>query len=251
MNNLTLPTSELVSEACEQFDREDQTVEDALTELYGQYCLNITESHALLKVIALNCLYFTNIRSIAALREVANHICRNGDEIDAGLHEGLPTIVDKIARVTLNGKPYNFYSFATKFCSWHQPTLFPIWDSHVDEYLWSLKKNGVFSSQEFSHRSDLWDYPKFLQIMEAFRSRFSLEAFTFKQIDKFLYWYGAPQADAGLQAKVDTSEGVDLDELMFAETLDNPEANALADEMAHKQARTIGLSEEEIEGLIG
>ena len=42
-----------------------------------------------------------------------------------GLATGSPEIVDKIARVTLsiNGKVRNNYSFATKYCSWHNGFL--------------------------------------------------------------------------------------------------------------------------------
>jgi hypothetical protein len=65
--------------------------------------------------------------------DVALHIHRNAQYVDSALAAGSPEIFDKIARVTIRGKEHNFFSFATKYCSWHYPEVYPIWDSRVDK----------------------------------------------------------------------------------------------------------------------
>jgi hypothetical protein len=185
---LKTPTPELVKAACQQFDREHALVEQTLTELFHLYPTNSNPSQVLLKVAAINALCHTNI---FALQSVAEHIHANHAEIDKALAAGTPEIVDTIARINVKGKLFNFFSFATKYASWHNPTAYPIYDSHNDAYLWKMQKEDHFAS--FLH-PDLWTYPKFLRIMTAFRSFHGLKAFSFKEIDKFLYLEGASHA---------------------------------------------------------
>jgi hypothetical protein len=45
-------------------------------------------------------------------------------------------------------------------------------------------------------RDLLWDYPEFRKIVAEFRDRYGLGEFTFKQIDKFLYYEGGKLLDA-------------------------------------------------------
>ena len=185
--SLQAPTADQVQAACEQFDRENQVTEQALTELFRQYPRNGDLHHVLLKVSAVNSLYHT---AIFALETVARHIHEHHKEIDAALAAGSPAIVEKIAKVRVQGRPYNFFSFATKYCSWHQPSAYPIYDAHVDHYLWTLQQQRRFAS--FLH-PDLWDYPKFINIVAAFRDSHGLGSFTYKEIDKFLFLQGAPR----------------------------------------------------------
>jgi len=183
---LEAPTAERVKAANLKFDHENELTEHTLEELFRQYPDNSDLRHVLLKVVAVNSLYHT---CIFALDTVARHIHDNHKQIDAALASGSPEIVDLIARVKVKGKVYNFFSFATKFCSWHNPTAYPIYDAHVDHYLWNLQQQDHFAS--FLH-PELWNYPKFVQIMTAFRDAHKLSAFSFKEIDKFLYLEGSP-----------------------------------------------------------
>jgi hypothetical protein len=156
--------------------------------LFNQFPGNSDLSHVLLKVVALNRLYSTQI---FAVMNVAQLIHRNAQDIDSALAVGSPQIVDKIARVTISasGKERRNLSFATKYCSWHNPEAYPIWDSRVDKYLWSLQKQDNFAPF-FKTNADLWDYPKFREVIVAFRDRYDLGSFTFKDTDKFLWSEG-------------------------------------------------------------
>jgi len=186
---LRTPSAELVAVACKEFDQENRIVEQALNDLFSQYRRNDSHPHVLLKVVALNRLYATQI---LAVHDVARHIHQQARDIDLALAAGSPEIVDKIARVTLssNGKEKNNYSFATKYCSWHHSASYPIWDSRVDKYLWTLQKQESFASF-FKKNADLWVYPTFREVMTAFQDRYGLGSFTFKEIDKFLWSEGA------------------------------------------------------------
>jgi hypothetical protein len=96
--------------------------------------------------------------------------------------------VDAIANVQFKGKNRRFYSFATKYCSWHRPERYPIFDSRVLVSLCAYRKQYSFAR---FIQDDLWDYRKFRAIIEDFRIRFHLEDFSFKDIDKFLYQTGS------------------------------------------------------------
>lgn len=184
---LIAPNAQLIAKACEDFDRENLVTETALAELLAAYPGNDNPSHVLLKVVALNSLYTTRILAVLKL---ASHIAAQGAALDAALASGSSEAVDAVARVSMKDKDFTFYSFASKYCNWHRPNLYPVYDSRVDKYLWALKKQGVFETEAFSQRQDLYSYPRFCLILTAFREQFGLGSFTFKQIDKFMWSQG-------------------------------------------------------------
>ncbi len=183
------PTESLVHKSAEKFDQENSIVERALQELFRMFPTNDDVSHVLLKVVALNRLYSTQI---LAVLDVAIHIQQNSAYIDAALASGSPEVVDKISQVTIQGKTHNFFSFATKYCNWHKPESYPIYDSRVDWYLWNLQNQSPFTS--FFLRNSFENYSEFRDVMIAFRQKYGLEHFTFKDIDKFLWTYGIKAA---------------------------------------------------------
>lgn len=136
----------------------------------------------LLKSSALNNFYSTNIFSIYP---VAKHITSLG--IDARLKVGDVTLVREIQYVTISDVQKNFYSFATKYCSHHNPLDFPIYDSFVDAVLRYFRDRDGFS--EFQD-GDLKDYVLFKSILMDFRNFYGLEKFTLKQIDQYVWQLG-------------------------------------------------------------
>lgn len=190
---LPIPSPERVRVACERFDQRYRVVEEALGDLFTHYHQNTNQSHVLIKIVTLNRLYSAGVLAVEA---VAAHIFNSGEQIDSGLAVGEPSIVNRIARVTIQKRDFNFFSFATKYCSWHKPDLYPIYDSRVDRYLWSLQKHSRFS--DFKHRNDICkDYSSFVKIMKELRIFFKLEEFTFKEIDKFLWSENETDTPAG------------------------------------------------------
>jgi len=192
----TEPTAEGVRNACEQFAGDINGPDPALFELFERTPKNTDYKHVLLKVVTLNALYSTLIRVYSKITptvyEVAHHIVSIGDEIDYGLKDGLPDIVRKISIINKGGKNFYNYSFATKYCSFHRPESYPIYDSRVYEYLRRLRnrdkhKDGGF--RQFKNE-ELWVYPQFKSIVDEFRTHYGLQKFTYKQIDAFLYLEG-------------------------------------------------------------
>jgi hypothetical protein len=190
--NWTEPTIENVRLACEQFDGWKDNPDPALSILFEHFPYNSHIDHVLLKVIALNSTYTTLIRAFSSktpsIYDVARHIVDLN--IDDKLKDGDSSLIKQIANVeTTDKRKARNYSFATKYCNWHQHHLYPIYDSRVDEYLWQLRKKEAFIA---FHRQDLYyNYPKFKEVVIAFRNHFGLQEFDFKQIDKFLYVSGA------------------------------------------------------------
>jgi len=158
--------------------------ENALRKLFTKtYPLNSDTDDVLIKVCALNDFYSTNIFSPFT---VAKHIVDL--KIDGNLAKDDLGIVNKIASVKMNGgKSINFYSFATKYCSHHKPTVYPIYDSYVEKILIYLKKKDNFA--DFS-RNDLRSYVKFKDILLKFRKYYVLQQFDLKQIDQYLWQAG-------------------------------------------------------------
>ena len=103
--------------------------EEALDDLFMKTYPNNTDiKQVIIKVSALNDFYSTNIFKVY---NVAKHI------IDLNIDERLAindvTLVNDIAKVQVSDDKFvNFYSFATKYCSRHKPTEYPIFDSFVD-----------------------------------------------------------------------------------------------------------------------
>jgi hypothetical protein len=180
---LPTPTAELIQTECNAFDEEPYTKlgEEALSQLREHFPRNAEVSHVLLKVIALNKLYSTRIDDVD-IDPFARHIAALG--IDEAIDQGSPTAVELIFVCPGLRK---YYSFATKFCSWHNSTAYPIYDHYVDECLWTYKKQDQFF--EF-HRQDLYEYDKFVRIVSIFRDHYGLASFSFRQIDKFLWRTG-------------------------------------------------------------
>ena len=181
---LPRPTSDLVKEECDAFDEESSTKlgEKALRLLRQQFPLNTDPSQVLLKVLVLNKLYSARVDDVDVF-PMARHIAGLG--VDSMLERGSLDAVRLIWRCDSAGKEY--YSFATKFCSWHNPSAYPIWDGNVDASLWLYKKRYQFA--EFQ-RQDLGYYEKLVGIVDEFRNRFDLNDFTYRQIDKFLWRSG-------------------------------------------------------------
>lgn len=157
--------------------------EEALDKLFFELTPNNQDiSDILLKVATLNDFYSTNIFSV---NPVAQHILSLN--IDERLKSGDVTLVNDIQKVTISGVQRNFYSFATKYCSHHNSLAYPIYDSYVEKVLKYFRKVDQF--EKFKN-DDLKDYPKFKNIILAFRNYYGLEQFNLKQIDQYLWQLG-------------------------------------------------------------
>lgn len=157
--------------------------ESALDKLFfNTYPNNKDINDILIKAAALNDFYSTNIFSIFP---VAKHILNLN--IDERLKNKDISLVNDIAKVEINGKVKNFYSFATKYCSHHYPLDYPIYDSYVEKVLILLNKRDAFSKFK---KEDLKDYTKFKRVVIDFRAFYNLNQFTLKDIDRYIWLLG-------------------------------------------------------------
>lgn len=158
--------------------------ESCLKKLFTKtYPLNNDLDDVLIKVCSLNDFYSTNIFSPFT---VSKHIVDLN--IDNSLEKGDLSIVNKIANVKMNSnRSINFYSFATKYCSHHKPTVYPIYDSYVEKILMYFKKKDNFF--DFV-RQDLKSYAKFREVLVKFSECYELQKFNLKQIDQYLWQAG-------------------------------------------------------------
>ena len=179
-----IPTVELVQKYINIFNDDNDLVlvENVLSELFGKYPDNHNLRDVLIKATALNSLYSTNIYAIVRMAE---HIMK--EHIDIELQKGTSEVVEKIARVEINGKIRYNYSFASKYCHWHQPEIYPIYDRYVDQLLWAYHAQCQF--EDFK-QVDLRYYPRYKAIIESFRRHYGLTQFSLKELDKFLWGYG-------------------------------------------------------------
>ncbi|MEG1015637.1 MAG: hypothetical protein RSE45_01730 [Bacilli bacterium] len=157
--------------------------EESLDKLFFRTYPNNTDiNDILIKASSLNDFYSTNIFSIFS---VAKHILNLN--IDSRLQKGDTTLVNDIARVQINGKDKNFYSFATKYCSHHFPLYFPIYDSFVEKCLLYFKKKDKFFDFD---KKDLKDYTNFKNILVEFKRYYNIDNYNLKDIDKYLWQLG-------------------------------------------------------------
>lgn len=184
-------TEKLVLEYDKQFKENEEyfLAEQILANLFNKFPKNDNLEHVWLKTLSLNHLFNAGI--LGTFR-VAKHIKNKNLEIDKGLREGDPAIVDQVANIEIvqEGKPIRlrrFYSFATKYCSFHNPENYPIYDSFASKTLLAYGRQDQFDN--FT-RQNLRDYPRFKEIVESFRRSYHLENISFRQIDHFLYLYG-------------------------------------------------------------
>ena len=134
----------------------------------------------LIKVSTLNDFYSTNIFSVFP---VAKHILEL--DIDERLKVGDLSLVNDIADVKELDR--TFYSFATKYCSHHNPEVFPIYDNYVLRVLVHFKKIDHFS--KFTHKKKK-NYIRFNEVLDEFAKFYELENYSKKELDRYLWLVG-------------------------------------------------------------
>lgn len=189
MNNIETPTNSLVDKYIDRFnmDLRYSKSDKAIISLFEAFPENKQLEHILLKISVINDLYSTNILSTF---NMALHIQKI--DIDSRLIQGDPLLVSDISSghgiiTKKNNKEIIFYSFATKYCNWHNQDEYAIYDSFVHKILNAYKVRDHFSN--FTE-TDLRNYTKFKKIVMDFKRFYNLNELDLKKIDKFLWIYG-------------------------------------------------------------
>ena len=187
--SLRQPSNKLIASYIDKFDESARYTDgdNAIIKLFNAFPQNNNVEEVLLKISVINDLYSTQIYDT---HKMALHIASLG--IDDALIKGDPGAVDRIAyghgiRSGSGEKDIHFYSFATKYCNWHNMEGYTIFDSYVEKILWAYQKRFPFS--EF-RRQDLRDFEVFKKVVLDFIQFYDLTNYNLKEIDKFLWWYG-------------------------------------------------------------
>lgn len=144
-----------------------------------------------LEEVLIKCAVIDNISStnVFDLYSMADHIVRK--RIDEKLKKGDYSVVEDIAKVMIGGKKRTFYSFASKYCHYHNPENFAIYDSYVAKVLCSFP-NDFCKIKENQLRED---YKTFIDVLNNFKEHYRLNV-SFVDLDKYLWqlgrWYLNP-----------------------------------------------------------
>lgn len=172
--------------------------EKALSELFSTYSENTDVDTVLMKCVVLDAFYSTRINSTDFL-PLAKHIA-SIKNIDERLKNGDLDLVTEIAECEGMNK---HLSFASKFCSRHNPKAYPIYDKYVVKVLCALKNNEQLKSfkynNEISNDSNIkLRYHKFKLALVELVAKFGLtlqldpndKEIIFKILDRFLWLLG-------------------------------------------------------------
>jgi hypothetical protein len=182
-------------------DQETAFAESTIHELISTYPNNQDVRHILVKVIAINALYHARVLDID-LQPLSIHI-KTIDGLDSRLREGAPDLVDAIWKS--QGTRRHYFSFATKFCSWHNQEAYAIYDINVWEALAAYRRQD----ERFTFRNSECDnYVGFIAVVRRFQKVYCLERYSLKSIDKFLWRVGGQLISERQRAPHEASEAV-------------------------------------------
>lgn len=150
---------------------------------------NVELNCIIIKCSSLNDFYSTNIYDIHAMAVNILGI----ENIDERLRSGDSSIIPEIAMLKVrknDGKEHmiNHYSFATKYCSHHQPDKFPIFDRYVEHVLKDLKI--IYSGYLNYDERNLRNYENFRKAIDEVRDTFGLGEYSYKDIDRYIWQLG-------------------------------------------------------------
>ena len=123
---------------------------------------------------------------MASRRFMADHIASL--DIDAALQQGQPEVVEAIAHLDIQGKPHFLYSFASRYCNWHNMEAYPIYDPAIHKLLNFYRQQTI--GAELADE-EVYVYSRFKEQMIAFRQYLQMDRYNFKEVDKFIWIYGS------------------------------------------------------------
>ena len=160
--------------------------ENTILRLFSESPENNDINTILVKCATLNSLASTNIIDVFY---VAEHI--RTLKIDDRLKQGDIKLVDDIGKkIKVGNTTRSHYSFASKYCSYHQPDKYSIYDRYVALVLTELQKRDSFG--DFKRADDLKNYAGYMKALEDFRNHYGFpeKEFSKKDLDKYLWLLG-------------------------------------------------------------
>ena len=140
----------------------------------------------LLKVTVLNALYKTRIMNVYPVVETIRGV---GRKLDSLISRGDPAAVDlmKMVKFEKRAKAINFFSFASKYCHFHKPDRYPIYDQYVDAALRKLRRDKQLSFGTDAVNREA--YAPFKSVIDSFIGIYA-NGCSYDAVDKFLWRKG-------------------------------------------------------------
>jgi len=190
-SSLPNPDKKTIEKYLALFEKDEKAkhLDKTISKVIRKFPKNDNLEDIIIKICIINKLYSTNIFSVYNL---AKHISTLN--FDEAILKTDYSIVNRIA--TGHGikpfkkggdekKEYIFYSFATKYCSWHDQFNFPIFDSNIDLV---LRKYNV--ENKYVSEGNFRNYENLVNTLKSFRNKHNLKNYSLKEIDKFLWYLG-------------------------------------------------------------
>ena len=169
-----------------------------LMKLIGEYPTHENKSAVEIKVKLLNLFYSTGIQAVNLMAKNILSI----KNIDDRLDKGDCNLVPQIAKLKVSTGDIRFnYSFATKYCAYHQPKKFPIYDSIVALTFASLFEKGLlpkykynrgktntrntYSKTEFMEK--LKEYDFYIKVYNHFMEEYDLTSLGYREVDSYIW----------------------------------------------------------------
>lgn len=169
-----------------------------LMKLIGEYPTHENKSAVETKVKLLNLFYSTGIQAVNLMAKNILSIKNIDDRLDKGDYK----LVPQIAKLKVSTGDIRFnYSFATKYCAYHQPKKFPIYDSIVALTFASLFEKGLlpkykynrgktntrntYSKTEFMEK--LKEYDFYIKVYNHFMEEYNLTSLSYREIDAYIW----------------------------------------------------------------
>jgi hypothetical protein len=156
--------------------------DDAILNLIKAFPDNSSFRSVILKATVINKLYATNIHDVYSLAKTILDC-----DFDARARQGDLGLVNDIATMKYGNNKNRNYSFATKYCNWHFPERYPIFDNEVRKYIKS--QNKLFKFSEIK-KDEYRDYVSWKRIIDDFIAYADAKNLNYKQIDKYLWLTG-------------------------------------------------------------
>lgn len=182
-----LPTKENVDMALKLYDMLPnwKTADKVIRKYISDHKANKNIHYIAVKVALINDLYSARV---LAPMGMAEHIKKKAEEgLDDLILKGNIKAVDIIENAKIYRKKKRFLSFASKYCHFHNPDAYPMFDSYV---FTSISKINGREKRLNVQNSKLREYYVFYSAFMTLREKANLEKYSVNQIDKYLWLWG-------------------------------------------------------------
>ncbi|HOX82995.1 MAG TPA: hypothetical protein PLJ60_02440 [Chryseolinea sp.] len=121
-------------------------------ELFKKYPLNINADDIRIKLSAIN---DTDISQNTLMEDAIAHILTL--KIDERIKHDDLSVVEDLAHITSNGRIFYLLHFASVYCNFHKPEIFPVYsEQHIDFYKKYIKENNLSLDPEKINTYDVF-----------------------------------------------------------------------------------------------